>query len=116
MFLIYNLNVFKKGILILPYKFLNIIGLMTGTSMDGIDISLVQTNGLYLKRLNKNYFYEYSYEAKRKLKNTISQDISINLKRKEYLDEFITNEHYFALKKLDILSSCDLIGFHGQTL
>ena len=24
---------------------------MTGTSMDGIDISLVQTNGLHLKRL-----------------------------------------------------------------
>ena len=116
MFLIYNLNVFKKGILILPYKFLNIIGLMTGTSMDGIDISLVQTNGLYLKRLNKNYFYEYSYEARRKLKNTISQDISINLKRKDYLDDFITYEHYLALKDLDILSPCDLIGFHGQTL
>ena len=36
------------------YDFLNVIGLMTGTSMDGIDISLVQTNGQSLKRLNKN--------------------------------------------------------------
>ena len=34
--------------------FLNVIGLMTGTSMDGIDISLVKTNGVSLKRLNKN--------------------------------------------------------------
>ena len=32
---------------------------MSGTSMDGIDISLVKTNGLELERLNKNYFYEY---------------------------------------------------------
>ena len=49
------------------YNFLNIIGLMTGTSMDGIDISLVQTNGLDLKRLNKNYFYKYSKKNKKKI-------------------------------------------------
>ena len=30
-----------------------VIGVMTGTSIDGIDISLVQTNGIELKRLNK---------------------------------------------------------------
>ena len=38
---------------------------MTGTSMDGIDISLVQTNGLHLNRLNKNYFYKYSTKTKK---------------------------------------------------
>ena len=38
---------------------------MTGTSMDGIDISLVQTNGLDLRRLNKNYFYKYSNKTKK---------------------------------------------------
>mgnify|MGYP002838212713 CR=1 FL=1 len=41
----------------MKYNFLNIVGLMTGTSMDGIDISLVRTNGIDLKRLNKNHFY-----------------------------------------------------------
>ena len=39
---------------------------MSGTSMDGIDISFVNTNGLDLKRLNKNYFYEYSLKTKYK--------------------------------------------------
>ena len=52
------------------YPFLNIIGLMTGTSMDGIDISLVKTNGIELKRLNKNFYYKYSSETK-----TILNDI-----------------------------------------
>ena len=89
---------------------------MTGTSMDGIDISLVQTNGLDLKRLKKNYFYKYSFQTKNKLMSILKEDIKFNLKRRKYLDDFITNEHLLALKELDILSTCDLIGFHGQTI
>ena len=55
----------------MKYDFLNIIGLMTGTSMDGIDISLVQTNGLDLRRLNKNYFYKYNNKTKSFLMNIL---------------------------------------------
>ena len=60
------------------YDFLNIIGLMTGTSMDGIDVSLVQTNGLDLRRLNKNYFYKYTNKTKSFLMNILNEDISFN--------------------------------------
>jgi anhydro-N-acetylmuramic acid kinase len=89
---------------------------MTGTSMDGIDISLVKTNGIVLKRLNKNFYYKYSSETKKILDGILKTDININLKKKNILDEFITNEHYLALKDLDIIQNCDLIGFHGQTI
>jgi len=89
---------------------------MTGTSMDGIDISLVNTNGIDLKRLNENYFHAYSNKTKDFLLSILNEDISINLKRKEFLDEIITEEHYKALKKFDIIKKSDLIGFHGQTI
>lgn len=89
---------------------------MTGTSMDGIDISLVQTNGLNLKRLNKNYFYKYSTKTKNFLLDVLKEDHNFSFKRRKFLDDFITNEHYLALKNLNILNSCDLIGFHGQTI
>jgi len=100
----------------LQYPYLNIIGLMTGTSMDGIDISLVKTNGIVLKRLNKNFYYKYSSETKEFLNCILKRDININLKKKSFLDEFITKEHYSALKDLDLVQNCDLIGFHGQTI
>jgi anhydro-N-acetylmuramic acid kinase len=89
---------------------------MTGTSMDGIDISLVKTNGKDLIRLNQNYFHRYSNKTKDFLLNILNEDIDINLKRKQYLDDFITNEHYLALKDLDIIQMADIIGFHGQTI
>jgi anhydro-N-acetylmuramic acid kinase len=89
---------------------------MTGTSMDGIDISLVRTNGIELKRLNENYFYPYSNQTKDFLLKILKDDINSNLKRKTFLDEIITQEHYQALKNLDIIKKTDLIGFHGQTI
>lgn len=89
---------------------------MTGTSIDGIDISFVKTNGIELKRLNKNYFYRFSDNVKEVLTNISKQDISLILEKKDYLDELITNEHYLALKNLDIINTCELIGFHGQTI
>jgi len=89
---------------------------MTGTSMDGIDISLVKTNGKDLIRLNENYFHRYSNKTKDFLLSILNEDINFNLKRKKYLDEIITEEHYLALKKLDIVNKSELIGFHGQTI
>ena len=40
---------------------------MSGTSLDGIDVSLVRTNGITLQKRNNNFFYKYSAEISSKL-------------------------------------------------
>ncbi len=89
---------------------------MSGTSVDGIDVSLVRTNGIDLIRLNINYFYKYSPEIKDFFLEVISQDVKRNLKRKKLLDKIITLQHFEAVKKSNFLEHYDLVGFHGQTI
>ena len=50
---------------------------MTGTSMDGIDISLVKTNGIVLKRLNKIFYYKYSSETKKILVRDVNDPFKL---------------------------------------
>ena len=84
--------------------------------MDGIDISFVKTNGIDLIRLNKNFFYKYNNKTKDFLLSILNNDINVNLEIKDELDDLITEEHYQALKNLDIVKKSELIGFHGQTI
>ena len=96
-------------------KLLDVIGLMSGTSMDGIDISFVKTNGKNLYRFNKNYFFPYSENLKDKLKKYLSC-VHMYKDFKDELDKSITVEFIKALKKTNIIENAQLIGFHGQTI
>lgn len=89
---------------------------MTGTSLDGIDISLVKTNGIKLIHLNQNFYHKYDDKTRNYLLNTIKEGINLNPEEQAFISNIITNEHINALENLDIIQNCDLIGFHGQTI
>ncbi len=99
------------------------IGLMSGTSMDGIDISIIQSDGQYEFYNILDDYFEYDVHLQKeliRLRDIIlnQNDLFKNSKELMSLERKITVFH--ADKINQILSKykyqIDLIGFHGQTI
>ncbi|MEL7351492.1 MAG: anhydro-N-acetylmuramic acid kinase [Cyanobacteria bacterium J06649_5] len=98
---------------------MNVIGLMSGTSVDGIDAALTQVSGdgyQIQAKLIKGITYPYSDRLRERILS-ICADEAITLAELAELDDAIA--HYFiqAIEALEVdLSTIDLVGSHGQTL
>ena len=105
-------------------KYLYSLGLMSGTSMDGIDVSIIKSDGEQSIEIIDDMYLEYSNQLKSKLRKIIdkcnSKDEFTKLSKDiNKLEKEITLCHVKACK-LSIAKNknvkIDLIGFHGQTV
>ena len=104
-------------------KFYTSLGLMSGTSMDGIDASIIRSDGENEYKSTFDEFFEYDqalYKDLVNLRNKINSanDIIVNSELVSEIERKITLYHAEICNKIINKSDheVDLIGFHGQTI
>lgn len=107
-------------------KLFTSLGLMSGTSMDGVDLAVVQTNGHDTIIRGKNAFVPYPDQLRQRIEQGLAEATAINKREErpgslaelerdithmqaEAVQQFLNDENIPA-------QDVDAIGFHGQTV
>ena len=104
-------------------KFYCSLGLMSGTSADGVDASVIQSNGDNEYEVILDRYFKYSqsiYQKIHNLKEEInnSKDLKNLSKKIQPLEKEITLFHVKAVNEIIEISklNIDFLAFHGQTI
>jgi anhydro-N-acetylmuramic acid kinase len=104
-------------------KMYTALGLMSGTSMDGVDASIIQSDGETKYKVIKDKYFEYPqgiYEGLTKLRDKINNDRDLKTFSSELknIEKEITLFHIKAINEIlkESKENIDLLGFHGQTI
>ncbi len=95
---------------------LRTIGLMSGTSLDGVDAAYVETDGTALGRIGRvaTLPYDDAFRVRLRRMLDIAADLSPDDPELVAVERQLTEHHAEAVARLG--EDADLIGFHGQTI
>ncbi|WP_376100332.1 anhydro-N-acetylmuramic acid kinase [Roseomonas sp. CCTCC AB2023176] len=92
------------------------IGLMSGTSLDGVDAAYVETDGENIARFGPTVTLPYAPSLRRDLRSLLDAAPGLDADDPFVADcaRRLTERHAEAVAALNV--AADLIGFHGQTI
>jgi anhydro-N-acetylmuramic acid kinase len=99
---------------------------MSGTSMDGVDVAVIETDGREIVTLGRTGFFPYAEADRALLRGAIAAATALDDRRARpgclaLADAMVTSRHAEAVEAFLVTHSIDratvdLIGFHGQTV
>ncbi len=98
---------------------LTAIGLMSGTSLDGVDAAVIRTDGERIESCGPALSLPYSPELRARARRLLDRAASLPPDDPELLatEQEITFRHIEAVRELhSLVPDVDLVGFHGQTI
>jgi anhydro-N-acetylmuramic acid kinase len=97
------------------------IGVISGTSMDGIDVSIVETDGERRVEAGPGRTYPYPAHLRQRLLDLIGEPSRAQADPLDELERDVTDAHVEAIRRF--MEECgidpgsvDLVGLHGQTV
>lgn len=95
------------------------LGLMSGTSVDGVDVALIETDGERIASLGPCLTVPYADDVRRLIRAVFGAELPSDATRAA--ERAVTEAHAEAVQRWSAeqgvaLSTIDLVGFHGQTI
>lgn len=90
------------------------LGVMSGTSLDGIDVVKVVTDGENKCTVQGRFYREYPASLREKLSTVARGDVPLaDLLR---IEREVSTEYVLALQESGLLPGAQVVGVHGQTI
>src|SRR5262245_22260620 len=103
----------------MDHALMRALGLMSGTSVDGVDVAMIETDGERIEAFGPSLTLPYPDELRRTIRAAFGAERPNDATRDA--ERAVTDMHVTAVRRWSAehgmaIASLDVVGFHGQTI